>query len=176
MDTLVLVVVSPHFAALHLVSRLHDARVARTTPLCLSSEPLMLCSHAGTFTSRSASLPALCPLSGISISRPTHDLVTMGLRRQRPLFSLPYRCPSVSFHASCLTLSNRAHTHTRVRDVDAARGTAPPSRLCRPGLCPCRDCVAVLLALAVVAEPPALTHANPVVAFHTSSETKASRS
>jgi hypothetical protein len=72
----------------------------------------------------------------------------------------------------CLTVRTRA----RVRDVDAARGTAPPSRLRRPGLCPCRDCVAVLLAIAVVAEPPALTRANPVVAFPTSSETKASRS
>jgi hypothetical protein len=61
-------------------------------------------------------------------------------------------------------------------DVDTARGTAPPSRLRRPGLCPCRDCVAVLLALAVVAEPPALTRANPVVAFPISSEAKASRS
>jgi hypothetical protein len=61
-------------------------------------------------------------------------------------------------------------------NVDTARGTAPPSRLRRPGLCPCRDCVAVLLALAVVAEPPALTRANPVVAFPTASETKASRS
>jgi hypothetical protein len=61
-------------------------------------------------------------------------------------------------------------------DVDTARGTAPPSRLLRPGLCPCRDCIAVLLAIAVVAEPPALTRANPVVAFPTSSETEASRS
>jgi hypothetical protein len=42
MDTLVLVVVTLHFTALHLVSRLHNARVARTTPLCLSGEPLML--------------------------------------------------------------------------------------------------------------------------------------
>jgi hypothetical protein len=41
-DALVLVDVSPHFTALHLVSRLHNARVARTTPLCLSGEPLML--------------------------------------------------------------------------------------------------------------------------------------
>jgi hypothetical protein len=63
----------------------------------------------------------------------------------------------------CLTVRTRA----RVRDVDAARGTAPPSRLRRPGLCPCRDCVAVLLAIAVVAEPPALTRANPVAAFCT---------
>jgi hypothetical protein len=78
MDTLVLVVVSPHFAALHPVSRLHDTRVARTTPLCLSGEPLMLCSHAGTFTSHSAASPALCPPPGISVSRPTHDLVAMG--------------------------------------------------------------------------------------------------
>jgi hypothetical protein len=61
-------------------------------------------------------------------------------------------------------------------DIDAARGTAPPSRLRSPGLCPCRDCVAVLLAIAVVAEPPALTRANPVVTLHTSNETKASRS
>jgi hypothetical protein len=61
-------------------------------------------------------------------------------------------------------------------DVDTARGTAPPSHLRRLGLCPCRDCVAVLLALAVVAEPPALTRANPTVAFHTSSETEAPRS
>jgi hypothetical protein len=61
-------------------------------------------------------------------------------------------------------------------DVDTARGTAPPSRLRRPGFCPCRGCVAVLLALAVVAEPPALTRANPVVAFPTASETKTSRS
>jgi hypothetical protein len=72
----------------------------------------------------------------------------------------------------CLTVRTRA----RVRDVDTARGTAPPSRLRRPGLCPCRDCVAVLLAIAVEAEPPALTRANPVVAFPTASETKASRS
>jgi hypothetical protein len=42
MDTLVLVVVTPHFAALHLVSRLHNVCVARTAPLCLSGEPLML--------------------------------------------------------------------------------------------------------------------------------------
>jgi hypothetical protein len=41
-DALVLVDVSPHLAALHLVSRLPNARVARTTPLCLSGEPLML--------------------------------------------------------------------------------------------------------------------------------------
>jgi hypothetical protein len=41
-DTLVLVVVSLQFTALHLVSRLHNARDARTTPLCLSGEPLML--------------------------------------------------------------------------------------------------------------------------------------
>jgi hypothetical protein len=77
-DTLVLVDVSPHFAALHSVSRLHDARVARTTPLCLSGEPLMLCSHAGTHTSRFAASPALCPPPGISVSRPTRDLVTVG--------------------------------------------------------------------------------------------------
>jgi hypothetical protein len=64
-------------------------------------------------------------------------------------------------------------THARVRDADAARGTVPPSRLHRPRLRPCRDCVAVLLALAVMAEPPALTCANPVVALHTSSETEA---
>jgi hypothetical protein len=68
------------------------------------------------------------------------------------------------------------NTRSHVGNVDTARGTAPPSRLCRPGLCPCRDCVAVLLALAVVAEPPALTRANPTVALHTSSETKAPRS
>jgi hypothetical protein len=60
--------------------------------------------------------------------------------------------------------------------VDAARGTVPPSRLCRPRLRPCRDCIAVLLALAVVTEPPTLTRANPTVALHTSSETKAPRS
>jgi hypothetical protein len=77
-DTLVLVVVSPHFAALHLASRLHDASIARITPLCLSGEPLMLCSHAGTFTSRSAALPAPCPLPGISVSRPSRDLVAVG--------------------------------------------------------------------------------------------------
>jgi hypothetical protein len=77
-DALVLVDVSPHFAALHLVSRLHNARVARTTPWCLSGEPLMLCSHAGTFTSRSAASPALCPPPGISVSRPTRDLVAVG--------------------------------------------------------------------------------------------------
>jgi hypothetical protein len=77
-DTLVLVAVSPHFAALHLVSRLHDARVARTTPLCLSGEPLMLCSHADTFTSRSAASPALCPPPGISVSRLIRDLVAEG--------------------------------------------------------------------------------------------------
>jgi hypothetical protein len=64
-------------------------------------------------------------------------------------------------------------THARVRDVDAARGTVPPSHLRLPRLRPCRNCVTVLLALAVVAEPPALTHANPVIALHTSSETKA---
>jgi hypothetical protein len=77
-DTLVLVVVSPHFAALHLVSRLHDARVTRTTPLCLSGEPLMLCSHAGMCNSRSAASPALCPPPGISVSRPSRDLVAVG--------------------------------------------------------------------------------------------------
>jgi hypothetical protein len=77
-DTLVLVVVSPHFAVLHPVSRLHDARVARTTPLCLSGEPLMLCSHAGTRTSRSAASPVLCPPQGISVSRPSRDLVAVG--------------------------------------------------------------------------------------------------
>jgi hypothetical protein len=77
-DTLVLAVVSLHFAALHLFSRLHNARVARTTPLCLSGEQLMLCSHAGTFTSRSAASPALCPPPGISVSRPTRDLVAVG--------------------------------------------------------------------------------------------------
>jgi hypothetical protein len=72
----------------------------------------------------------------------------------------------------CLTVRTRAH----VRDVDVARGTAPPSRLRRPGLCPCRGCAAVLLAIAVVAEPPALTRANPTVALHASNETEASRS
>jgi hypothetical protein len=77
-DTLVLVVVSLHFTALHLVSRLHNARVARTTPLCLSGEPLMLCSHAGTHTSRSAASPALCPPPGISVSRSTRNLVAEG--------------------------------------------------------------------------------------------------
>jgi hypothetical protein len=77
-DTLVLVVMSLHFAALHLVSRLHNARVACTTPLCLSGEPLMLCSHAGTFTSRSAASPALCPSPGVSVSRPTRDLIAEG--------------------------------------------------------------------------------------------------
>jgi hypothetical protein len=59
-------------------------------------------------------------------------------------------------------------------DVDTARGTAPPSHFRRPRLCPCRDCVAILLALAVVAEPPAITRANPTVALHPLSETKAS--
>jgi hypothetical protein len=77
-DTLVLAVVSPHLAALHLASRLHNARDARTKPLCLTGEPLMLCSHAGTFTSRSAVSPALCPSPGISVSRPTRDLVAEG--------------------------------------------------------------------------------------------------
>jgi hypothetical protein len=77
-DTLVLAAVSLHFATLHLVSRLHNARVARTTPLCLSGEPLMLSSHAGTFTSRSAASPALCPPPGNSVSRPTRDLVAEG--------------------------------------------------------------------------------------------------
>jgi hypothetical protein len=72
----------------------------------------------------------------------------------------------------CLTVRTRA----RVRDVNAARGTTPPSRLRRPGLCPRRDCAAVLLAIAVVAEPPALTRTNPVVAFPASNETEASRS
>jgi hypothetical protein len=76
-DTLVLVDVSPDFAALHPVSRLHDACVARTTPLCLSGEPLMLCSHAGTHTSRSAALPALCPPPGFSVSRLTRDLIAV---------------------------------------------------------------------------------------------------
>jgi hypothetical protein len=68
------------------------------------------------------------------------------------------------------------HTRARVRDADAVRGTAPPSRLRRPRLRTYRDCVAILLALAVVAEPPALTCANLAVALHTSSETKAPRS
>jgi hypothetical protein len=63
-DTQVLAIVLLHFATLHPVSRLHDARVARTTPLRLSGEPLMLCSHAGTRTSRSAASPALCPPPG----------------------------------------------------------------------------------------------------------------
>jgi hypothetical protein len=96
----------------------------------------------------------------------------VGRRRPRPLFSLPHQCPSICFHASCLTLSNRAHTHARVRDADAARGTAPPSRLRRPRLCPCRDCIAILLALTIVVEPPALTHANPTVALHTRAKPK----
>jgi hypothetical protein len=77
------------------------------------------------------------------------------------------------FTLRILPCPNRVHTHTRVGDADTARGTVPPSRLRRPRLRPCRDCVAVLLALAVVAEPPALTRANPVIAFHTSSETEA---
>jgi hypothetical protein len=80
------------------------------------------------------------------------------------------------FTLRILPCPNRVHTHARVGDADAARGTVPSSRLRRLRLRPCRDCIAILLALAVVAEPPALTHANPVVAFHTSSETKASRS
>jgi hypothetical protein len=75
-----------------------------------------------------------------------------------------------------LLCPNRVRTHARVRDVDAARVTASWSRLRHPRLCTCRDCVTVLLALAVVAEPPALTRANPTVALHTSSETKAPRS
>jgi hypothetical protein len=59
-----------------------------------------------------------------------------------------------------------------VTDADAAQGTTPPSRLRHPRLRPCRDCVAVLLALAVVAEPPALARTNPGDALHTSSEPK----
>jgi hypothetical protein len=74
----ILAVVSPHSAALHLVSQLHNTHVARTTPLCLSGEPLMLYSHAGTRTSRSAATPALCPPSGISVSRSSRDLVAVG--------------------------------------------------------------------------------------------------
>jgi hypothetical protein len=89
----------------------------------------------------------------ILVSCPPRDLVTVGRRWPRPLFSLPYQCPSISFHALCLSLSNRTHTHARVRDADATRGTAPPSRLRRPRLHPCLDCVAVLLALGVVAKP-----------------------
>jgi hypothetical protein len=105
--------------------------------------------------------------------RPYHALVLVG-RAVDALFACWHF--HLSFHRLAGALSNRAHTHARVRDVYAARGTAPPSRLRRPGLCPCRDCVTVLLALAVVAEPPALTRANPTVALHTSSKTKAPRS
>jgi hypothetical protein len=95
---------------------------------------------------------------------------------QDRFFLYPIGALASLFTLRILPCPNRVHTHARVRDVDAARGTALPSRLRRPRLCPCRDCVAVLLVLAVVAEPPAITRANPTVAFPTSSETKAPRS
>jgi hypothetical protein len=91
-------------------------------------------------------------------------------------FLYPISALTSLFTLRFLPCLNRVHTHARVGDADAARGTVPPSRLCRPRLRPCRDCVAVLLALAVVTEPSALTRANPTVALHTSSETKAPRS
>jgi hypothetical protein len=91
-------------------------------------------------------------------------------------FLYPISALTSLFTLHIMPCLNCVHTHARVGDADAARGTVPPSRLCHPRLRPCRDCVAVLLALAVVTEPPALTRANPTVALHTSSETKAPRS
>jgi hypothetical protein len=75
-------------------------------------------------------------------------------------FLYPFSALAPPFRAPCLALSNRMHTRARVRDADAMRGTALPSRLRRPRLHPCRDCVAVLLALAVVAKPPACLRAQ----------------
>jgi hypothetical protein len=106
--------------------------------------------------------------SGISISRPPHDHVVVGRRRPTSHFSLPYQCHSVYFHALCLALSNCMHTHARARDASVVRGTATPSRLCRPRLRPCRDCVAVLPALAAMGDLSTWArehHAKPVHAF-----------
>jgi hypothetical protein len=91
-------------------------------------------------------------------------------------FLYPISALTSLFTLRILPCPNRVHTHARVRDADAARGTVPLSRLRQPRLRPCRDCVAVLLAVTVVAEPPALTRANPVIALHSSSETEAPRS
>jgi hypothetical protein len=80
---------------------------------------------AHTLTSRSTASSAPCPPSGISVSRPPLDLVAMGRHRPRPLFSLPYQCPSTSFHAPFLALSNRTDTRARARDAGVARGNSP---------------------------------------------------
>jgi hypothetical protein len=142
-------------ARAHLVPRLVNA-------LSAAREVLSAWMHEGQFDLELANVHAYAlackpagddhpaVLSGISVSRPPRDLVDVGRCQPRSLYSLPYQCPSLSFHAPCLSVSNRTHTCARARDVGVARGTAPPSRLCRPRLRPCRDRVAVLLALTIV--------------------------
>jgi hypothetical protein len=90
-------------------------------------------------------------------------------RACRPYHALVLVGPAVDALFACW------HFHLSFRRLAGALSAAGDLRFPSDPR-PCRDCVAVLLAHAVVAEPPALTRTNPTVAFPTSSETKASRS